>query len=289
MADPLFILAPHRSFTSIVCTMLGQHPQMYGVPELNLFVTETMAEWWITFRRGRALGAHGLLRTVAQLYWEEQTVETIQLAWQWIRRRLQRDTGSVFQELAAQVEPLILVDKSPYYSNSLESLRRLQRTFPRAKFLHLLRHPRGQGESFITFLCKFGINPLVVSPEEKWYSFNKNILSFLRKIPATQKMQVRGEEMLGDPNPYLKQICQWLELYSDSDAIQAMKHPERSPFASFGPPGARLGNDPSFLAKPYLRSGSVKSLSLEGPLSWQGGKRGFSHEVKQLARELGYE
>jgi hypothetical protein len=262
---------------------------MYGVPELNLFTTETMAEWWVLCRSGRALDAHGLLRTVAQLYWEEQTVETIQLARWWIRRRLHKDTGSVFKELAAQVEPRILVDKSPYYSNNLEALWRLHRTFPRAKFLHLLRHPRGQGESLITLLRKFGANPLLVSPEERWYSIHKNILSFLQKIPETQKMQVRGEELLGDPNPYLKQICQWLALRSDSEAIQAMKHPEHSPFASFGPPGAPLGNDPSLLADPYLRSSSAKPLSLEGPLSWQWNKKGFSHKVKQLARELGYE
>jgi len=43
--DPVFVLAP-RSFSSIVATMLGQHPQMYGVPELELFAAETMGEWW---------------------------------------------------------------------------------------------------------------------------------------------------------------------------------------------------------------------------------------------------
>src|SRR5260221_9464285 len=32
-ADPVFILALPRSFSSVVCGMLGQHPQMYGLPE----------------------------------------------------------------------------------------------------------------------------------------------------------------------------------------------------------------------------------------------------------------
>ena len=26
--------------------MLGQHPQMYGFPELNLFMAETLDEFW---------------------------------------------------------------------------------------------------------------------------------------------------------------------------------------------------------------------------------------------------
>ena len=44
MPDPLIILAPARSFTTIVGTMLGQHPNMYSVPEVNLFSHETMRE-----------------------------------------------------------------------------------------------------------------------------------------------------------------------------------------------------------------------------------------------------
>src|SRR5438874_389166 len=34
-ADPVFILALPGSFSSVVCAMLGQHPEMYGLPETN--------------------------------------------------------------------------------------------------------------------------------------------------------------------------------------------------------------------------------------------------------------
>src|SRR5262245_30909041 len=74
--DPLIILGAPRSFTSVVCAMLGQHPEMYGLPEVNLFVAETMAE-----RRGLIAqppwSEHGLLRAVAQLFGGEQTIQTI--------------------------------------------------------------------------------------------------------------------------------------------------------------------------------------------------------------------
>ena len=43
--QPIFILASPRSFTSLLCTMLGQHPEVYGVPELHLFLAENMAQW----------------------------------------------------------------------------------------------------------------------------------------------------------------------------------------------------------------------------------------------------
>ena len=43
MNHPLLILASSRSFTSVICAALGQHPQMYELPELHLFVADTLA------------------------------------------------------------------------------------------------------------------------------------------------------------------------------------------------------------------------------------------------------
>jgi hypothetical protein len=34
--DLVFLLAPPRSFTTVVSSMLGQHPQLYGLPEMLL-------------------------------------------------------------------------------------------------------------------------------------------------------------------------------------------------------------------------------------------------------------
>ena len=41
MAAPLFIVAPGRTYTSLIATMLGQHPQTFGLPELNLNAFDT--------------------------------------------------------------------------------------------------------------------------------------------------------------------------------------------------------------------------------------------------------
>src|SRR5438105_3191953 len=67
MADPLFILAPPRSFSSVLCAMLGQHPQMHGLPETHLFVDETIERWWGRSSHAKYPMADGLLRSVAQL------------------------------------------------------------------------------------------------------------------------------------------------------------------------------------------------------------------------------
>ena len=107
MVDPLSILAPPRSFTSVVAAMLGQHPQMYSLPELHLFSFETMAERWARCQHATYPMAHGLLRAVAQLYFGEQTEHTVRLARGWLRRRSHFTTGYLFEMLAAKVHPLL--------------------------------------------------------------------------------------------------------------------------------------------------------------------------------------
>jgi hypothetical protein len=146
MRDPVFILAPPRSFTSVVCAMLGQHPQMYGLPEVNLFVAETIAERAGVTARPR-WSQHGLLRVVAQLFAGEQTVQTIALAQRWLEIRANSTCVSVFRELVQKISPQILVDKSPRTIQHSEYMQRVRRAFPSARFIHLLRHPRSQGES----------------------------------------------------------------------------------------------------------------------------------------------
>jgi hypothetical protein len=86
--QPIFILGAPRSFTSVICTMLGQHPETYGVPELNLFIAETLGQLLERLKGVRQFQMHGLLRSVAQLYSGEQTLLSIDMAHRWILNRL---------------------------------------------------------------------------------------------------------------------------------------------------------------------------------------------------------
>jgi hypothetical protein len=297
MAAPFIILAPHRSFTSVTCAMLGQHPQMFGLPEMNLFVAENMWEWWILHDEARRPLAHGLLRAVAQLCFGEQTRGTIEFARQWLRRRLHRTTADVFRELAGMVDSSFVIDKSPFTAFRFEYLDRLHREFPEARFLHLVRHPREQGRSMITLLLELGTDPMQLdrwlsagnNPQDVWYFVNRQIRDFLAPLPPAQWMRVRGEDLLATPDAHLQDIAKWLGVRTDDEAIDQMKHPEESPFACFGPPGARLGYDPHFLRNPFFRPKDVEFQSLEGSLDWRRDTLEFSPQVKRLARTFGYE
>jgi len=304
--QPLFILAPPRSFTSLVSTMLGQHPRMYGFPELNLFMAETLDEFWrgVSHDGGRKstfwpVMRHGLLRTVAQLYAGEQTIDGVALAYRWIRARAQSSTGEVFQELLAKIDPLIAVEKSPGYLRRRLYLERLLEAVPRARFIHLLRHPRGQCESVLKArggkLMLMMLNAIdmpgdmaVIEPQILWHDANALVMEFLNDLPQEQWLRVQGERILADPDTELARICQWLELPCGPRELAAMKAPEQSPYAHVGPINARLGNDINFLLEPRLRPAQFGDYDFAGPLPWRPDSQGLHPAVVELARELGY-
>lgn len=306
MTDPLFLLAPPRSYTSLVNAMLGQHPQMYGLPELQLFVVERLGELWRGDKRALEQGVamdplrrHGLLRAVAQLYGGEQTLETVVMARHWVSAREQCSSAEVFREIAARVAPRVVVEKSPSYVSRPEFLERLLAAFPNARFIHLLRHPLGQGKSVMAMnhgrfavmvdaVDYSGPQP-VIDPQIAWHDFHLNIVEFLDHLPPERWRRLRGEEFLADADAHLCQLCRWLGLRDDAAAIAAMKHPERSPYACIGPANALFGNDPNFLRNPLFRPAAARPPQpLDGPLPWRADGGGFHPKVVELAREFGY-
>ena len=83
-----------------------------------------------------------------------------------------------------------------------------------------------------------------------WHHMHTNILRFTSTLPLGQSLRVKGEDILSEPDLYLPQIAEWLGIRTDREAIEAMKHPENSPYARVGPEIARGGNDPKFMRSP---------------------------------------
>lgn len=301
MAAPLFLLAPPRSYTSLINAMLGQHPQCYGLPELCLFNVEVLRELWI--RESDEIGdesraRQGLLRAVAEIYAGEQSAAAVTMAMHWAAARQDRTVASIYQELVAQIDPLIAVEKSPAYTIAISRLRAIRAAFPNARFLHLLRHPTSQCKSVMSMnegafalnvnSIEFQDDRAVVEPQFAWHDLNINILNFLDSVPAAQQLRVRGEDVMSDPRRELAAICRWLGIRDDAAAVEEMMHPERSPFACFGPINALFGNDPNFLRGPTFRPHKVKMPPLDRPLPWRDDGKSLHPRVVELAQEFGY-
>ena len=301
MTAPLFLLAPPRSYTSVINAMIGQHPQMYGLPELNLFNVGKLKYLWMKGPEdigGDSTLRNGLLRTVSEIYGGEQTPQTITMATHWAAAREDHDTGDVYKELTAKIDPLIAVEKSPAYTTSVKRLVRIYETFPDARFIHLIRHPIPQCKSVMNLndgifalyvnAIEFQGDRAIIEPQIAWHDINVNILNFLDMVPKEQQIRLRGEELMEHPQKHLKFISRWLGIRDDDDAIEEMMHPERSPFACFGPVTALYGNDPNFLRGASFRQHTPTLPPLTETLPWRDDDKGLRPEVINLAQEFGY-
>jgi hypothetical protein len=95
--------------------------------------------------------------------------------------------------------------------------------------------------------------------ERLWLRPHLEIMEFLEGISLERQVSLRVEDLLAAPSLHLEQLAEWLEISTDAASIESMKHPERSPFASYGPANARYGNDSDFLEHPAL------GANLNGP------------------------
>jgi hypothetical protein len=302
MAAPLFLLAPPRSYTSLINAMIGQHPEAFGLPELNLFNVERTKDLWrnvsddIGDDNNRR---QGLLRAVAEIYAGEQSRDAVVMAQHWASAREHMKSGDVFVEIVNKIDPLIAVEKSPAYTISVKRMQRIYETFPDAKFIHLVRHPIPQSKSvmalndgiFALFVnaIDFQADRAILEPQIAWHDININILNFLDMVPAENQMRIRGELIMENPRQELAGICRWLGIRDDEEAVDDMMHPEQSPFACFGPVNALFGNDPNFLRGPRFRPHTPRIPAMDSDLPWRDDGAKLRPEVIQLAREFGYE
>ena len=274
--------------------MLGQHPAMYGLPELNLFMADTLAAVIKKLKLIRPQSLHGLLRAVAQVEYHAQTTDTVDQANAWLQRHAHWNSGQFFAFLAERTGSAILIDKSPSTGLNPANLRRMYHTSPKAHLLHLVRHPRPTCNSIHHLHQKTARGRSAnaasdLSPEQLWLKINRNILAFTERLPPGQAMLIQGERLLAQPELYLRQIVDWLGLNSASQNLAAMLHPEQSPYAFIGPPNALFGNDPNFLRNPGYSKRSIPTPQLEGPLEWKNDQADrFSASTRHLARRLGY-
>jgi hypothetical protein len=281
--------------------MLGQHPDLYGFPELALFVADTIAGL-LDFHQAHQNGlwtaapcSPGLLRALAQLEYGSQTPETVDQALHWVEARRNRTTRDVADYLLGRVRPRIGIDKSPLTAIFPEFMARDVAYYPHARILHLTRHPetcqasmRQQYTARLMRVYSDWDGAAVAGFFARiWCASHRAILGLTGRLPAPQTLRVRGEDILLEPDYHLARIAHWLGVRDDVEALQAMKHPERSPYASFGPGMARGANDPKFLAAPKLRPiDPPPPLSL--PSVWRLGQQ-LEAEITKLAEQLQYE
>src|SRR5262245_1049021 len=149
--SPIFVLAPARSNSSVVTAMLGQHPELCVFPELALFRKDTVGELLADPPGWRGAPAQlrmaGVYRALAEHHGGAQTSDTVAAAARWVEARSGWSVAQLFDHLLELAAPQVGIEKSPESSSRDEYLTRMVEAYPRARFLHLARHPRTSVDS----------------------------------------------------------------------------------------------------------------------------------------------
>jgi hypothetical protein len=294
---PIFVLATARSCSSVATTMIGQHPQLAGLPELKLFAEPTVGEleatlprFWI--ERGVTHRSPGLVRAIAEYFFGGQGLDGLAAARAWLAARRHWTGEQVLDELLARLAPRAAVEKSPENAASDEALARLAAAYPAARYIHLTRHPASTQRSMQSHWQRtMPGRPLQGQPMlgyAGWVDVNRRILRFAAALPPARILRLRAEDLLNAPERQLPRIARWLGLRSDGAAIRAMGRPQDSPFARPGPAESGIigGHDAGFLADPAPRRVQLPH-GLRRPAGWSG-NAALWQAVVELATELGY-
>ena len=179
---PVFVVGSPRSGTSILAWCLGQHPNMFPVPESN-WMGQFAVNVAISYEIGSARGDRSLLSGM-DIRREEffanfgRSINELILAH---RRDLERKRKMT----RPSAEPKTRwVNQTPEYSLHICGLRRL---FPDALFIHICRDVRAVVRSMLNFHRVWGVQ--LVANEEKAYEY------WLRTVSAC----INAEEAYG-PN-----------------------------------------------------------------------------------------
>jgi len=204
-----FILSSPRSGSTLLRVMLAGHPDLFSPPELHLLPFNTMAD------RQEHLALSGLDEGLARSLMELLNLDAA--AASSLIETFARDNLSiqdVYAKLQNAAGTRLLVDKSPTYAMSRETLQHSALLFDGAKYIHLVRHPYAVIESFVRLrmdklLGGGDANPYQLA-EEIWTSCNQNIFEFCQTLESERHHLVVYEELVRNPQPVLEGICQFL-------------------------------------------------------------------------------
>jgi hypothetical protein len=298
---PVFILAAPYCGASRLAAMLGCHPQISALPELNLFLGDTIDELLETAAIADGLTLHGLLRAIAQLALGRQTDEAVAQARAVLEQHRRQPVSALLQQLQTWAGDRLLLIPDTQAPLRPMDLQRLDRHAPGARCLHLVRHPYTQGLLFYESLRQrlfvpadyldhfdHGARPPTIDPQIPWLRCNRNLLQWAQQRREDDYMLLTGEELEAAPETALGKVCAWLKLEAANPA--AMREYQAWLFWEHGPASAPGGLEIEAYdtVDRKLARAAREQAQLDAPLPWTKTRAQFSPDVRQQAAAFGY-
>ena len=207
---PIFIIGVHRSGTTLLRYMLNSHPRIYIPPESD-FIPRF-------FQRRpdapmRTKQASRILDTIFDSYrfvneWQADRPDAETFV-----ENLQDLTPSVFldalyREYASQQGAVRWGDKTPIYTSYVDLVSEI---FPRAQFIHIIRDGRDVALSMLEKWSRKEFHIDIYYAVQSWKKRLYQAFASSFSLDSDQYYELRYEQLVIDPVPLLKEICEYLK------------------------------------------------------------------------------
>ena len=224
---PIFVVGSPRSGTSILTWCLGQHPNLFPVPESN-WMGDFGVNLAVSYKIGAARGGYSILSAMdigeSELFAAlGQSINRLIVQHRADLERKRKSRSNASKVDARWLEATSIsagpktrwVDGTPEYSLHICALRKL---FPQALFVHLVRDVREVVRSMVNFDRVAGFK-LVASEEEAYQYWIRTVSACLMAEcgygPSVIR-RVRYADLVEKPEPTMRSLLEFLgELYID--------------------------------------------------------------------------
>jgi hypothetical protein len=266
---PLLVLGVRRSGTTLLRVMLDRHSQL-AVPDESYFVPQ------LADRHLRNVDPDAFLDDLRRI----NTVTEWEVPLDQVRARLRpgmpigEAIGAVYAVYAEQRGKRRWGDKTPMY---MQNLRLLERLFPDALYVHLIRDGRNAALSFLEMprglVTETWMHPRTPAAFACQWRAEAAAARRLGKRVAPRYLEVRYEELVADVEPVLRRICEFAALEYEPAMADYAGHVD----VSAKPHQQRLTQPPTQGVRNWRTQMGAADVAA------------FEHVAGDLLRELGYE
>lgn len=224
-----FIVGRGRSGTSLLVTMLNQHP-LIAIPPEAMFIMILYNK----FAKYRVMNKKTILSFFDKLW-----IEKCMNRWKLNREELKKDLVEMsghasyadvcrlvyyhYGKTHDKPEYMIMGDKNPHHTYFAREINEL---FPDAKFVFVTRDYRDNILSYKNVSFDLNMTTLLAY---RWRYYNDTVLKLKNKYPE-KFITIQYEQLLTDPVKHLTAICNFLDIdYYDGMLEYYKKKSEKAP------------------------------------------------------------
>lgn len=267
-APPILVLGVRRSGTTLLRVMLDRHPEL-AVPDESYFIPQ------LADRQPAHVEIEAFLDDLRRL----PTIREWEIPLDEVRARLRpgmplgKAIGAVYETYAAIHEKHRWGDKTPMYMQRLPLLERL---FPDARYVHLIRDGRDTAVSFLSMAAGIVTRTWAHPKNAREFACQwRTEVEAARALGARvgdRYLEIRYEALVAEPEPELRRICELAAL-------------------EFDPVMLEYAGNVDVSAKPHQRS--LAKAPTPGLRDWRhelspADATAFEEVAGDLLRELGY-